>query len=171
MKIRPQCASLLNRQVPPDPEKLWLEVGTPLGGQSQYMIERVYQNFLPFQLHKFASFGICIILKGCPPLTFINLHGFSGVATSFFHQPKHVVFTAKISLKRFLCNSSITDFKICPLSGTNQSNMFYPISQLFKSKRRGLQLQYGCLYLKTKMGLAGLMFEPHPPNFENLYNF
>ena len=21
------------------------------------------------------------------------------------------------------------------------------------------------------MGVAGLMFEPHPPNFENLYNF
>ena len=21
------------------------------------------------------------------------------------------------------------------------------------------------------MGMAGLMFEPHPPNFENLYNF
>ena len=25
-------------------------------------------------------------------------------------------------------------------------------------------------YFKTKMGVAGLMFEPHPPNFENLYN-
>ena len=24
---------------------------------------------------------------------------------------------------------------------------------------------------KTKMGVAGLIFEPHPPNFENLYNF
>jgi hypothetical protein len=25
--------------------------------------------------------------------------------------------------------------------------------------------------MATKMGMAGLMFEPHPPNFENLYNF
>ena len=24
---------------------------------------------------------------------------------------------------------------------------------------------------KTKMGVTGLMFEPHPLNFENLYNF
>ena len=24
---------------------------------------------------------------------------------------------------------------------------------------------------KTKMGVAGLMSEPHPPNFENIYNF
>ncbi len=24
---------------------------------------------------------------------------------------------------------------------------------------------------KSKMGMAGLMLEPHPPNFENLYNF
>ena len=24
---------------------------------------------------------------------------------------------------------------------------------------------------KTKMGVAGLMLEPSPPNFENLYNF
>ena len=30
---------------------------------------------------------------------------------------------------------------------------------------------YGHLYFKTKMGVAGLMFEPHPPNFEKLYNF
>ena len=30
---------------------------------------------------------------------------------------------------------------------------------------------YGYLYSKTKMGVAGLIFEPHPPNFENLYNF
>ena len=25
---------------------------------------------------------------------------------------------------------------------------------------------YDYLYFKTKMGVAGLMFEPHPPNFE-----
>ena len=30
---------------------------------------------------------------------------------------------------------------------------------------------YGYLYFKTKMGVSGLMFEPHPPNFEKLYNF
>ena len=24
---------------------------------------------------------------------------------------------------------------------------------------------------QIKMGVAGLIFEPHPPNFENLYNF
>ena len=38
-----------------------------------------------------------------------------------------------------------------------------------------IQLQnwqiYGYLYFKTKMGVAGVIFEPHPPNFENLYNF
>ena len=27
------------------------------------------------------------------------------------------------------------------------------------------------LYSKTKIGIAGVIFEPHPPNFENLYNF
>ena len=25
--------------------------------------------------------------------------------------------------------------------------------------------------IQTKMGVAGLIFEPHPPNFENIYNF
>ena len=25
--------------------------------------------------------------------------------------------------------------------------------------------------IKTKMGMAGLIFEPHSPNFENQYNF
>ena len=30
---------------------------------------------------------------------------------------------------------------------------------------------YGYLYFKTKMDMASIMFEPHPPNFENLYNF
>ena len=35
----------------------------------------------------------------------------------------------------------------------------------------------GPIYLKfwplifQEMGVAGLMFEPHPPNFEKLYNF
>ena len=28
-----------------------------------------------------------------------------------------------------------------------------------------------CEKIKTKMGVAGLMFEPRPPDFENLYNF
>ena len=30
---------------------------------------------------------------------------------------------------------------------------------------------YGYLYIKTKMCVIGLIFEPHPPNFENQYNF
>ena len=30
---------------------------------------------------------------------------------------------------------------------------------------------YGYLYIKTKIGVAGLIFEPHPPNFENVYIF
>ena len=30
---------------------------------------------------------------------------------------------------------------------------------------------WGYLYSKIKMGLAGVIFEAHPPNFENLYNF
>ena len=30
---------------------------------------------------------------------------------------------------------------------------------------------YGHLNVKIKMGMAGLIFEPRPPNFENLYNF
>ena len=25
--------------------------------------------------------------------------------------------------------------------------------------------------IQTKMGVAGLVFEPHPSNFENLHNF
>jgi hypothetical protein len=32
-------------------------------------------------------------------------------------------------------------------------------------------LTYGYLYIKTKMGMAGVIFEPHPPNFKNIYNF
>jgi hypothetical protein len=27
------------------------------------------------------------------------------------------------------------------------------------------------VYYKTKMGVEGVIFESHPPNFENLYNF
>ena len=27
------------------------------------------------------------------------------------------------------------------------------------------------VYIKTKMGVAGLIFEPHPPDFKNPYNF
>ena len=27
------------------------------------------------------------------------------------------------------------------------------------------------LYFKIKMGVEGVIFESHPPNFENLYNF
>jgi hypothetical protein len=30
---------------------------------------------------------------------------------------------------------------------------------------------YSYLYSKNKMGVTGLIFEPHPPNFENLYKF
>ena len=43
-----------------------------------------------------------------------------------------------------MCNLRITDFvlPVCPLSGTNY------------------------LYFKTKTGVAGLIFEPHPPYFE-----
>ena len=33
------------------------------------------------------------------------------------------------------------------------------------------QALYGYLYIKTKIGMAGLIFQPHPPNFENQYNF
>ena len=29
----------------------------------------------------------------------------------------------------------------------------------------------GYSYSKTKMGVAGVIFVPHPPNFEKLYNF
>ena len=56
-----------------------------------------------------------------------------------------------------------------------KNNVFYPISQPSKSKRRGFYLEnwriYGYLNVKIKMGVAGLIFEPHPPNFENQYNF
>ena len=30
---------------------------------------------------------------------------------------------------------------------------------------------YGYLYSKNKMGVEGVIFESHLPNFENLYNF
>ena len=46
---------------------------------------------------------------------------------------------------------------------------------LLKSKNRGYDQQnwriYGYLHFKTKMGVAGLLFEPRPPDFENLYTF
>ena len=46
---------------------------------------------------------------------------------------------------------------------------------LLKSKRRGLYLQnwriYGHLNVKIKRGVAGLIIEPSPPNFEKQYNF
>jgi hypothetical protein len=37
-----------------------------------------------------------------------------------------------------------------------------------KREKNNIQIYY--LYIKTKMGGAGVIFEPHPPNFENLYN-
>ena len=80
------------------PREVLVRGGHPLG-LIEYVIERVYQVFLPFELHKF---GICINpkecppltlhqpkdLNGCPPLTFINLKIFRGVPSSHFHQPK-----------------------------------------------------------------------------------
>ena len=56
-----------------------------------------------------------------------------------------------------------------------KNNIFYSLSQQFKSKRRSFYLQnwqiYGLFYLKTKMGMAGLIFEPQPPYFANQCNF
>ena len=56
-----------------------------------------------------------------------------------------------------------------------QNNIFYPLSQQFKSRRRRLQLQnwwnYGWLDSKIKRGMASLYFELHPPNFANQHNF
>ena len=56
-----------------------------------------------------------------------------------------------------------------------KNNIFYSLSQQFKSKRRSFYLQnwqiYGLFYLKTKMGMAGLIFKPQPPYFANQYNF
>ena len=61
------------------------------------------------------------------------------------------------------------------LEPSYKNNMFYPLSQKFKSKRTSLYLQnwriYGVLYFKTKMGMAGLFFEPYPPYFANQCNF
>ena len=37
------------------------------------------------------------------------------------------------------------------------------------SKIDGFMATY--TYFKTKMGVAGLVFEPHPPNIEYLHNF
>ena len=58
--------------------------GHPLG-LIEYVIERVYQVFLPFELHKF---GICINPKECPPLTFHQPKDLNRVPSSHFHQPK-----------------------------------------------------------------------------------
>ena len=55
------------------PEKLWLGEGTPLG-LIEYIIEREYQFFLPFEMHKFGIFW--------------NLHQPKGVPSPSFHQPK-----------------------------------------------------------------------------------
>jgi hypothetical protein len=47
----------------------------------------------------------------------------------------------------------------------------YWIKQLLRHQElKNLRL-YDYLYFKTKMGVAGLTFEPHPPNSETLYNF
>ena len=47
--------------------------------------------------------------------------------------------------------------------------MFYPKSYLNpKEEDSSYKIDK---FMATKMGVAGLVFEPHPPNFENLYNF
>ena len=66
------------------PREIVVRGGHPLG-LIEYVIERVYQVFLPFELHKF---GICINPKECPPLTFHQPKDLNGVPSSHFHQPK-----------------------------------------------------------------------------------
>ena len=47
--------------------------------------------------------------------------------------------------------------------------MFYPKSYLNpKEEDSSYKIDK---FMATKMGVAGLVFEPHPPNFENFYNF
>ena len=68
--------------------------------------------------------------------------------------------------------------KIC-FQWRNQKNIWTSSKVVLickiSQKRRGLYLQnwriYGYFYSKTKMAVAGLIFEPHSPNFENQYNF
>ena len=43
-------------------------------------------------------------------------------------------------------------------------------TDLWKSET-SRDIKNGYLNVKIKMGVAGLIFEPHPPNFENQYNF
>ena len=50
-----------------------------------------------------------------------------------------------------------------------QNNIFYPLSQQL-SFQQNWQI-YGLFYLKTKMGVIGLIFEPQPPYFANQCNF
>ena len=54
--------------------------------------------------------------------------------------------------------------------------MFYPISCSYlnpkgeDSRCKNWRI-YGYLYIKTKMRMLGLIFEPHSPKFEDQYNF
>ena len=56
-----------------------------------------------------------------------------------------------------------------------KNNIFYPISQQFKSRRRRFSLRNWLiswqLYYKIKMGVAGSIFESCPPNFAKCYTF
>ena len=74
----------------------------------------------------------------------------------------------KFSLSKITTN-------LLELKPSCKNNIFYSLSQQFKSKRRSFYLQnwqiYGLFYLKTKMGMAGLIFEPRPPYFANQCNF
>ena len=99
------------------------------------------------------------ILKSC-----VDLQSLEGVGPAY----------CGLDCKKQNSWSEITT-NLLEIMASCQSNIFYPLPQQFKSKKRSLYLQnwriYGLLYLKTKMGMASLIFDPHPPNFANLHNF
>ena len=71
----------------------------------------------------------------------------------------------------FSCCTKITFFKkICDPS-QGQIEEWTEHSTLIFENLKPVEISKNHFNIKTKMGIEGVIFEPHPPNFENLYNF
>ena len=69
------------------PREVVARGGHPLG-LIEYMLERVCQGFLPFELHKFVIFWNLQQPKGVPISHFHQPTWFGGYPSLIFHQPK-----------------------------------------------------------------------------------
>ena len=94
------------------PREVVARGGHPLG-LIEYMLERVCQGFLPFELHKFVIFWNLHQPKGLPTSHFHQPKGFKGVPTSHFSSTQRFLGGARLSLsstQRFLGGAHLSLF-------------------------------------------------------------